>query len=83
MKKLNTQPFAISLAIWSAIIMLTLGILGKMGLYEDGVQAMMNWHLFFDLTVIGIIIGMIEGAVISYFAVMLFGFIYNFVIDKK
>lgn len=83
MKKLKVQPFAISLAVWSATVMLALGILGNMGLYENGVKAMMQWHLFFNLSVTGIITGMIEGAVVSYFGVLLFGFIYNSINRKN
>ena len=77
MKKLKPQPLASALAMWSAIVMLLLGILGNMGLYTGAVVAMQQWHLFFSLSLAGIIGGMIEAAVMSYLGVYLFAWIYN------
>ena len=46
--------------------MLLLGILGNLGVYMGAVEAMMKWHMFFSLSVIGIIGGMIEAAIITF-----------------
>jgi len=53
-------------AIVAAVCMLLLGILGNLGVYMGAVEAMMKWHMFFSLSVIGIIGGMIEAAIITF-----------------
>ncbi|PIS04692.1 MAG: hypothetical protein COT81_05145 [Candidatus Buchananbacteria bacterium CG10_big_fil_rev_8_21_14_0_10_42_9] len=57
--------------------MLLLGILGNLGLYMSGVEAMMQWHLFFSLSLGGIIGGMLEAAVVSFAGLYIFGGLYN------
>jgi hypothetical protein len=37
-----------------------LGILGNMGFYMGAVEMMSKWHMFFSLTLFGILTGMIE-----------------------
>jgi hypothetical protein len=75
--KLNSLAFGITAAIVSALSMLILGILGNIGLYEDAVYMMSQWHMFFTLTPFGILAGMIESAVISFVFFYIFGGIYN------
>ena len=53
-------------AIVAAACMLLLGIFGNLGVYMGAVEAMMKWHMFFSLSVFGIIGGMIEAAVITF-----------------
>ncbi|HEX9721798.1 MAG TPA: hypothetical protein VGA53_00895 [Candidatus Paceibacterota bacterium] len=60
-------------AIVAAGAMLLLGVLGNMGLYTGAVEAMRQWHMFFDLSIGGILAGMVEAAVIT------FGIVYAFV----
>lgn len=76
------KPFALgcAAAIVSAICMLVLGILGNLGIYTGAVEMMQQWHLFFSLSLIGIISGMIEAAVIAFIFAYLFGFFYNKII---
>ncbi|MBR9683918.1 hypothetical protein GOV03_05265 [Candidatus Woesearchaeota archaeon] len=57
--------------------MLVLGVLGKLGLYTNGVEQMMKWHVFFSLSWGGIILGMLEGAVFSFAIVYLFAWVYG------
>ena len=53
-------------AIVAAACMLLLGILGNLGVYMGAVEAMMEWHMFFSLSVLEIIGGMIEAAIITF-----------------
>jgi ABC-type antimicrobial peptide transport system permease subunit len=76
-QKWNEKALAFSLAILSAACMLLLGILGNLGIYTGAVQAMQNWHLFFNLSVVGIIGGMIEATIISFIAGWLIAWLYN------
>ncbi len=57
--------------------MLLLGILGNIGVYTGAVDIMQQWHVFFSLSISGIIAGMVEGAVVTFVFVYLFGLIYN------
>ena len=43
--------------------MLLLSLFGKIGIYMGAVNAMMQWHMFFNLTLSGIVLGMVEAAV--------------------
>ncbi len=75
--KLNPLALGGAAAILAALIMLLLGILGNIGVYTGAVDMMQQWHVFFSLSIGGIIAGMAEAAVISFVFVYLFGFIYN------
>lgn len=80
--QLNAQPVATALAIWSALVMLLLWALAKIGLYVAAAEAMASWHMFFNLSFMGLVGGMIEAAVISFLGVYSFVFVYN-LIDSK
>ncbi len=75
--KLNSLALGYAAAILVAIIMLLLGILGNIGVYTGAVDMMQQWHVFFSLSIGGIIAGMVEAAIITFVFVYLFGFIYN------
>ena len=75
--KLNPLALGYAAAVIAAILMLLLGILGNLGVYTGAVAMMQAWHMFFDLSVVGIITGMIEAAVVSFVFVCLFGWTYN------
>jgi len=64
-------------AIVSGTLMMLLGILGNLGLYTKGIEAMTQWHLFFSLSVVGIVAGIVEAAVFSFVVLYGFGLIYN------
>ncbi len=76
-EKLNSLAFGISAAIVAALSMLILGILGNIGVYKGAVEMMTKWHMFFTLSPLGIITGMIEAAVISFVFFYIFAWIYN------
>ena len=76
-KKWDEKALGFSFALVSAIIMLLLGILGNLGIYVGAVEMMQQWHLFFDLSVLGIIGGMIESAIISFIIGWLIALFYN------
>ena len=75
--RFNSLALGYAAALISAVLMLLLGILGNLGIYTGAVEMMQSVHMFFDLSVLGIITGMIEAAVISFVFVYLFGWTYN------
>lgn len=75
--KLNAFAFGAAAAIVAAIGMLILGILGNLDIYSGAVSMMSQWHMFFSLTPLGILTGMVEAAVITFGFVYIFGLIYN------
>lgn len=76
-QKLKALAVGYSLAIVAALIMLILGIAGKLGIYTGAVEMMQKWHAFFSLSFLGIIGGMIEAAFFSFVFGYLFAWIYN------
>jgi len=79
-QELSEKALAISLSAVSAISMLLLGIAGNLGIYTGAVGMMTQWHMFFSLSIGGIIAGMIEAAVISFIAGWLIAWFYNKVV---
>lgn len=76
-EKLNELALGYAGAILSAVCMLLLGILGNLGIYTNGVQAMQQWHVFFSLSIGGIIAGIVEGSIAGFVIVYAFGWVYN------
>lgn len=76
-RKLRLLALAGSAAIVAAVVMLLLGILGNIGVYSGAVEMMQQWHMFFSLSIGGIIAGMFEAAIITFVFIYLFGFLYN------
>ena len=76
-EKLNSLAFGASAAIVAALSMLFLGIFGNVGIYQGAVEMMTQWHMFFSLTPVGILTGMIEAATISFVFFYIFGLFYN------
>jgi hypothetical protein len=74
---LNALALGYASAIISAASMLLLGILGNIGIYTGAVEMMRNWHMFFSLSIGGIITGMVEAAVIGFVFAYAFGWVYN------
>jgi len=83
MKTLNTLALGYAGAIIGAAGMLLLGILGNIGLYTGAVAQMTEWHMFFSLSISGIIGGMIEAAVISFIILYIFAVVYNMFTTKN
>ena len=76
-ERLSSLTFGYALAVWSAAFMLIIGIFGNLGLYLGAVEMMEQWHMFFSLSVFGIIGGMIESAIISFVLGYSFVWLYN------
>ena len=76
-EKLNALALGYAGAIISAVGMGVLGILGNIGVLTNIVESMMRWHLFFSLSVIGIITGMIEAAVFNFILLYALAWLYN------
>jgi|TARA_Y100000310_G_scaffold313598_1_gene362121 hypothetical protein len=76
-EKLNVLSLGYAGAIISAICMFLLGILSNFGIYTSATEQMIKWHMFFDLSVLGIFTGMIEAAALSFVFMYFFGWIYN------
>lgn len=76
-QKLNELALGYSLAIISAAGMFLLGVLGNLGIYTTAVNMMQQWHMFFSLSFLGIIAGMIEAAIWSFIAGWLIAWVYN------
>lgn len=81
-EQLNEMAFGFAGSILSAIVMLILGVLGNIGLYMGAVQMMQQWHILFSLSIIGIILGMIEAAIIGFILCYGFAWLYNKLIQK-
>lgn len=76
-ERLNAPALGYAAAILSGATMLLLGILGNLGIYTAGVQMMQQWHVFFSLSITGIIAGIFEAAVVGFVYGYAFGRIYN------
>jgi len=76
-EKLNQLALGYAAAILSAICMLLLGLLGNIGIYTGAVEMMQQWHMFFSLSIGGIITGIIEAAIIGFVCGYAFGWLYN------
>lgn len=75
--KLNAKALGYAAAIISAICMGLLGILANLGIYTGAAKQMREWHMFFSLSIGGIITGMIEAAIIGFIFGYAFAWIYN------
>ena len=76
-EKLNPLALGYAGAIISAVGMGVLGILGNIGVLTNIVESMMRWHIFFSLSVIGIIAGMFEAAVFNFILLYALAWLYN------
>ncbi len=74
---LSPKGLGISLALISGICMLLLSLLGLAGYMQEAVNMMQVWHLGYQLTFIGILIGIVEAAVLSYVAGWLTALLHN------
>ena len=74
---LDALALAGAAAVVSAVVMLLFGVFGAIGVYERGIEAMEQWHLFFEPTIVGTAAGMVEAAVASFVFVYAFAWLYN------
>ena len=76
-QKFSELALAYSLAIISATGMLLLGIFGYTGFYGGMVNVMMQSHMYFAVSPLGILAGMIEAAVWGFIAGYAIAWVYN------
>ena len=76
-KELNELALGYAGASVAAAMMLLLSIAAKLGLYTGAAEQMMDWHMFYSLSVGGIAAGIAEAAVISFVFIYAFGWAYN------
>ena len=81
-KKLQAKQLALTFAILSALFMLVLWLLANIGIYVTAAEMMADWHMFFDLSLTGLLAGMVEAVVVSFVLVIVFVWIYNKVGEK-
>jgi hypothetical protein len=81
--RLDPLSLGIAAAITAALVMLVLGIAGNVGIYESAVDMMAGWHVFFSISVGGIIAGMLEAAVISFVVVYFGTALYNTLATRR
>jgi len=75
--KLDALKLGYAGAIWAALAMFVLSLLASVGIYSEMAIQMSKWHMFYSVTVIGTITGMIEAAIVTFIALYVFGWIYN------
>ena len=75
--KLDPLALGYAGATISALGMLLMWVVGGMGYYAEAVVMMQGWHMFFSLSVLGLIGGVIEAVIISFIALYVFGWLYN------
>jgi hypothetical protein len=75
--KLNELALGYAGAIISAACMLLLGVLANLGIYTGAAMQMTKWHMLFDLSLVGILAGTLEAAIIAFVFLYAFGFVYN------
>ncbi|HLD43229.1 MAG TPA: DUF5676 family membrane protein [Candidatus Nanoarchaeia archaeon] len=76
-KRLNEAALGFSIAVVSAACMLLLGILAPMGMYMGASRMMAQWHMFYSLSLTGMIAGIIEGAIIGFVLGYAIAYLYN------
>ena len=77
MKKLSPNGIGLAAGILSALCMLVMGVLAMNGVYEEAFVMMKTMHIWFDATVLGVVLGMVEAFVFSYVVGALFALLYN------
>lgn len=75
--KLNELALGYSGAVVSAVSMLIVGIFGNFGIYTGMVDMMSQTHMFFSINPLGILLGIIEAAIIGFVFAYSIGWIYN------
>ena len=76
-QKLNELALGYAGAIITAATMLLLGVFGNMGIYSGAAMMMQEAHMFFSLSVAGVITGMIESAVMGFIFGYVLAWLYN------
>lgn len=75
--KCNSHALGVAIGGVSALYMLALSLLGLGGYMLEAVAAMEAWHIWYDLTLVGVILGTVEAGVFGYVAGYLIALFYN------
>lgn len=81
--KLHTHNFSLAGAVFAALSMLLLSIAKLVGIYVPAAEHMEELHMFYDISILGTITGMIEAALITYVSLYVTIWIYNKLLDAK
>lgn len=76
-EKLNALALGYTGAILGAACMLVITVLAKIGIYEGLARLMEELHLFFSMSLFGILAGAIEAAVWGFVSLYVLGWLYN------
>jgi hypothetical protein len=79
MDRCNTNALGIAIGAVCALGMLVLSVVGLAGYGQEAVSAMQAWHIWYDLSVVGIIAGIIEAGIVGYIGGFLIAWFYNLV----
>jgi hypothetical protein len=75
--KCDSNALGIAIAALSVLGMLLLSILGLAGYALEAVKMMQAHHIFFDLTLVGVIAGLVEAGIAGYVIGYLIALFYN------
>lgn len=75
--KCNALSLGYAGAIIYATWMLLLSMAASLGIYVNAAEQMMEWHLFYSLSIVGTITGMIEAAVHGFVFLYVLAWLYN------
>lgn len=76
-EKINAMALGFSLAIYGALAMLALSVLGLLGTFGPAIETMKAWHIGYTLSLGGIIIGMLEAAICFFISGLIIAYFYN------
>ncbi|MFH1534185.1 MAG: DUF5676 family membrane protein [Nitrospirota bacterium] len=77
MKKLSPNAVGLAAAILGAVCMLVIGVLAMFEIHMGAFEMMKTMHIWFDATVVGVLLGMVEAFVFAYVGGALFALLYN------
>ena len=76
-QKLNEMALGYAGAIVSAAIMLLLSIGSSIGVYKNAAMQMGQMHMFYSVSIVGTVTGMIEVAVLGFVLLYALAWTYN------
>jgi len=76
-QKLDNKALGYGVAIVSAIGMVVTWLFGISGVYSNWVNGMMNMHMFFSLSFLGLITGILEATIWGFITGWLIAYFYN------
>jgi len=83
MNKLNAHALGLSIALFSALCMLLMGLAAAAGFYLEAYAIMVKFHIFAGQGLLGMILGIVEGAISGYIIGYVVAWLYNKFADQK